>query len=61
MTTICFIDTECPVEGCHEPRRSKGMCNPHYQRQHRTGSPGSAPPLVEDLPDNPFDEPGGAR
>lgn len=28
-TDICFVDTDCAVEGCPEPSRSKGMCNPH--------------------------------
>jgi len=41
MTNLVFLDTECSVDGCHEPPSAKGMCNPHYQRQHRKGTPGS--------------------
>ena len=39
MTTAATVQpTECPVEGCTNPVRSLGWCEPHYARWRRHGS-----------------------
>lgn len=39
------IETECSVEGCDFPHKSKGYCAMHYARVNRTGAPGEAKQL----------------
>lgn len=33
--------SECKIDGCNSPARSKGMCQKHYMRERRHGDPGT--------------------
>ena len=56
MKPVTRIIRPCTVDGCENPQRCKGLCEPHYRRNLRNGDIAAGHPLREPWTDEQVSE-----